>query len=108
MTEYAVDMRQISKKFPLVLANDDVDFTVRQGEIHALVGENGAGKSTLVNILYGLLRPDRGTICINGQAVRLSDPGDAISLGIGMVHQHFMLIPPFTVAENVVLPEFLP
>ncbi len=103
MTEYAVDMRQITKKFPLVLANDDVDFTVRQGEIHALVGENGAGKSTLVNILYGLLRPDRGTIRINGQTVRLSDPGDAINLGIGMVHQHFMLIPPFTVAENVVL-----
>ena len=103
MTEYAVDMRQISKKFPLVLANDDVDFTVRQGEIHALVGENGAGKSTLVNILYGLLRPDGGTIRINAQVVRLSDPGDAINLGIGMVHQHFMLIPPFTVAENVVL-----
>ncbi len=103
MTDYAVDMRQITKKFPLVLANDNVDFTVQQGEIHALVGENGAGKSTLVNILYGLLRPDRGTIRINGQAVRLSDPGDAINLGIGMVHQHFMLIPPFTVAENVVL-----
>ncbi len=103
MTDYAVDMRQITKKFPLVLANDNVDFTVQQGEIHALVGENGAGKSTLVNILYGLLRPDRGTIRINGQAVRLSDPGDAINLGIGMVHQHFMLIPLFTVAENVVL-----
>ena len=103
MTDFAVDMRQITKKFPLVLANDNVDFTVQQGEIHALVGENGAGKSTLVNILYGLLRPDRGTIRINGKAVRLSDPGDAINLGIGMVHQHFMLIPPFTVAENVVL-----
>ncbi len=103
MADYAVDMRQITKKFPLVLANDNVDFTVQQGEIHALVGENGAGKSTLVNILYGLLRPDRGTIRINGQAVRLSDPGDAINLGIGMVHQHFMLIPLFTVAENVVL-----
>ena len=103
MTDFAVDMRQITKKFPLVLANDNVDFTVQQGEIHALVGENGAGKSTLVNILYGLLRPDRGTIRINGQAVRLSDPGDAINLGIGMVHQHFMLIPPFSVAENVVL-----
>jgi simple sugar transport system ATP-binding protein len=103
VADFAVEMRQITKKFPLVLANDNVDFTVQQGEIHALVGENGAGKSTLVNILYGLLRPDRGTIRINGQAVRLSDPGDAINLGIGMVHQHFMLIPPFTVAENVVL-----
>jgi simple sugar transport system ATP-binding protein len=96
-------MRHITKKFPLVLANDEVNFTVQRGEIHALVGENGAGKSTLVNILYGLLRPDRGTILINGQDVQLSDPGDAIELGIGMVHQHFMLIPPFTVAENVVL-----
>ena len=103
MAEYAVDMRHITKKFPLVLANDDVNFIVQQGEIHALVGENGAGKSTLVNILYGLLRPDRGAIFINGQDVQLSDPGDAIGLGIGMVHQHFMLIPPFTVAENVVL-----
>ena len=103
MAEYAVDMRHITKKFPLVLANDDVNFIVQQGEIHALVGENGAGKSTLVNILYGLLRPDGGTIFINGQDVHLSDPGDAIRLGIGMVHQHFMLIPPFTVAENVVL-----
>jgi simple sugar transport system ATP-binding protein len=96
-------MRHITKKFPLVLANDDVNFRVQQGEIHALVGENGAGKSTLVNILYGLLRPDGGTILINGQEVQLSDPGDAIRRGIGMVHQHFMLIPPFTVAENVVL-----
>ena len=103
MTEYAVEMRHITKKFPLVLANDHVDFRVKQGEIHALVGENGAGKSTLVNILYGLLRPDLGTVHINGQAVRFSDPGDAIDQGIGMVHQHFMLIPPFTVAENVIL-----
>ena len=103
MAEYAVEMRHISKKFPLVLANDDVNFSVQSGEIHALVGENGAGKSTLVNILYGLLQPDTGTISINGQDVRFSDPGDAIERGIGMVHQHFMLIPPFTVAENVVL-----
>lgn len=103
MADYAVDMRRITKKFPLVLANDDVNFKVRQGEIHALVGENGAGKSTLVNILYGMLRPDRGNILIDGRDVQLSDPGDAIKLGIGMVHQHFMLIPPFTVAENVVL-----
>ena len=103
MADSAVDMRHITKKFPLVLANDDVNFTVQHGEIHALVGENGAGKSTLVNILYGLLQPDRGTILINGQNVRFSNPGDAIGQGIGMVHQHFMLIPPFTVAENVIL-----
>lgn len=103
MADFAVDMRHITKKFPLVLANDDVNFNVLKGQIHALVGENGAGKSTLVNILYGLLQPDRGTIVIHGQDKKLSDPGDAIRLGIGMVHQHFMLIPPFTVAENVVL-----
>ena len=82
MAEYAVDMRHITKKFPLVLANDDVNLIVQPGEIHALVGENGAGKSTLVNILYGLLQPDKGTIFINGQDVQLSDPGDAIRLGI--------------------------
>jgi len=103
VAEYAVELRHITKKFPLVTANDDVDFSVQQGEIHALVGENGAGKSTLVNILYGLFKPDNGTIRINGREVQFSYPGDAIRLGIGMVHQHFMLIPPFTVAENVVL-----
>jgi len=103
VADFAIDMRHITKKFPLVLANDDVNFTVLPGDIHALVGENGAGKSTLVNILYGLLRPDGGNIFIDGREVQLSDPGDAIRLGIGMVHQHFMLIPPFTVAENVVL-----
>ena len=103
MTEYAVEMHHISKQFPLVLANDDVTFTVQQGEIHALVGENGAGKSTLMNILYGLLRSDSGTMSVNGKTVQFSGPGDAIAHGIGMVHQHFMLIPPLTVAENVVL-----
>jgi simple sugar transport system ATP-binding protein len=103
MAEFAVEMRNITKQFPLVLANDDVTFLVQKGEIHALVGENGAGKSTLMNILYGLLRPDSGTILFNGEEVSLSGPGDAIEYGIGMVHQHFMLIPPLTVAENVVL-----
>ncbi|UCG09552.1 MAG: ABC transporter ATP-binding protein [Desulfobacterales bacterium] len=96
-------MQNICKQFPLVLANDDVTFTVQQGEIHALVGENGAGKSTLMNILYGLLRLDSGRISVNGQVVHFAGPGDAIAHGIGMVHQHFMLIPPLTVAENVVL-----
>lgn len=103
MTELAVEMRNVTKRFPLVTANDDVTFLVEKGEIHALVGENGAGKSTLMNILYGLIRPDSGTISVNGKIIHFSDPGDAIAHGIGMVHQHFMLIPPLTVAENVVL-----
>ena len=103
MVEYAVEMHNISKQFPLVLANDDVTFNVQKGEIHALVGENGAGKSTLMNILYGLLHPDSGTLAVDGKAAHFTGPGDAIARGIGMVHQHFMLIPPLTVAENVVL-----
>ncbi|MBC8246488.1 MAG: ATP-binding cassette domain-containing protein, partial [Deltaproteobacteria bacterium] len=96
-------MRHVTKTFPLVTANDDVTFLVEKGEIHALVGENGAGKSTLMNILYGLLQPDGGTTTVNGKEVHFSGPGDAIAQGIGMVHQHFMLIPVLTVAENVVL-----
>jgi general nucleoside transport system ATP-binding protein len=99
----AVEMRQIVKQFPGVLANDHVDFDVRAGEIHALVGENGAGKSTLMNILYGLIPADSGEILIDGTPVLMHGPRDAISHGIGMVHQHFMLIPVFTVGENVVL-----
>src|SRR5579859_2720217 len=100
---YAVEMRDISKSWPGVVANDQVHLTVRKGEIHALVGENGAGKSTLMNTLYGLVHPDSGEIFINGQHVHIGGPRDAIALGIGMVHQHFMLIPPLTVAENIVL-----
>ena len=103
MAEYAVEMRNITKQFPRVLANDDVTFLVKPGEIHALVGENGAGKSTLMNMLYGLLRPNSGTIAIHGKPVDFDGPGDAIAQGIGMVHQHFMLIPPLTVTENVIL-----
>jgi ABC-type uncharacterized transport system ATPase subunit len=99
----AVEMRGITKAWPGVVANDHVDFSVRTGEIHALVGENGAGKSTLMNILYGLIHPDSGEILINGKPARIGGPRDAISLGIGMVHQHFMLIPVFTVGENVML-----
>ncbi len=102
-TPYAVEMRTITKAWPGVVANDHVNLKVRKGEIHALVGENGAGKSTLMNILYGMIRPDSGEILINGQTVSISGPRDAIHLGIGMVHQHFMLIPPLTVAENIVL-----
>nr|BBH94102.1 sugar ABC transporter ATP-binding protein [Thermogemmatispora argillosa] len=100
---YAVEMREICKAWPGVVANDHVNLRVRRGEIHALVGENGAGKTTLMNILYGLVRPDSGEIYVNGERVHISGPRDAIRLHIGMVHQHFMLIPPLTVAENIVL-----
>src|SRR6202051_4603304 len=99
----AIEMRNITKAWPGVVANDHVNLKVRKGEIHALVGENGAGKSTLMNILYGLVTPDSGEILINGREVHIKGPRDAIRLGIGMVHQHFMLIPPLTVAENIVL-----
>jgi general nucleoside transport system ATP-binding protein len=98
-----LELRGITKQFPGVLANDKVDFELAKGEVHALLGENGAGKSTLVNILYGLYHPDEGEIVLNGKPVRIASPRDAIDLGIGMVHQHFMLIPVMTVAENIVL-----
>ena len=98
-----LEMRGITKRFPGVLANDGVDFTLLNGEIHALLGENGAGKSTLMKILYGLYMADSGHIRVNGQQVEINEPNDALRLGIGMVHQHFMLIPQFTVAENLVL-----
>ena len=100
---YAVEMRGITKQFPGVLANDKVDLAVRAGEIHALVGENGAGKSTLMNVLYGLVHADSGQILIDGKPAHIGGPRDAIAQGIGMVHQHFMLIPVFTVGENVML-----
>ena len=96
-------MRGITKRFPGTLANDKIDLEVRPGEIHALLGENGAGKTTLMNILYGLLTPDEGEILIDGALAVIRDPADAIARGIGMVHQHFMLVPVLTVAENVVL-----
>lgn len=93
----------ITKQFPGVLANDSVNFSVERGEIHVLLGENGAGKTTLMNILYGLASPDSGGIRVNGELVTFSSPNDAIHHGIGMVHQHFMLVPVFTVTENIVL-----
>ncbi len=99
----ALEMRGITKRFPGVVANDRIDLEVRPGEIHALLGENGAGKSTLMNVLYGLIAPDEGEILLDGQQVQLTGPSDAIARGIGMVHQHFMLVPVFTVAENIVL-----
>src|SRR5512135_773868 len=93
----------IVKQFPGVLANDHVDFDVKSGEIHALLGENGAGKSTLVRQLYGLYRPDEGQILINNKEMHFSSPQDAITAGVGMIHQHFMLVPSLTVVENVAL-----
>jgi simple sugar transport system ATP-binding protein len=98
-----LELRGITKQFPGVLANDHVDLDLTRGEVHALLGENGAGKSTLVNILYGLYHPDEGEILMDGKPIRMSSPRDAIDRGIGMVHQHFMLIPVMTVAENIVL-----
>ena len=96
-------MRDIVKRFPGVLANDEVCFDVDAGEVHALLGENGAGKSTLMRQLYGLYQPDEGEILIDGKRLALHSPADAIKAGIGMIHQHFMLVPTLTVAENVAL-----
>ncbi len=103
LVAHAIEMLEISKAFPGVLANDHVTLRVEQGSIHALLGENGAGKSTLMSILFGLSLPDSGTIRIRGQEVRVTDPNVATKAGIGMVHQHFKLVPGFTVAENIVL-----
>ncbi|HAJ38350.1 MAG TPA: heme ABC transporter ATP-binding protein [Chloroflexi bacterium] len=100
---YAVEMHDIVIRFPGVLANDHVNFTLKRGEIHALLGENGAGKSTLMNVLSGLYKPNSGVIKVNGQIVSFNSPRDAIAKGIGMVHQHFMLVPTQTVTENILL-----
>src|SRR5690606_13769679 len=98
-----LELRGITKTFGSFVANDAIDLVVEPGEIHSLLGENGAGKSTLMNVLYGLYRPDGGQILLDDRPVSFSDPGDAMAAGIGMVHQHFMLVPVFTVAENMVL-----
>ncbi|REK64147.1 MAG: heme ABC transporter ATP-binding protein [Brevibacillus sp.] len=98
-----VEMRGITKRFPGIVANDNINLVVKKGEIHALLGENGAGKSTLMNILFGLYQPDEGEILINGKPVNITSPNVANDLGIGMVHQHFMLVETFTVTENIVL-----
>lgn len=103
MAEKLIEMKNITKEFPGVVANDNVSIDIKEGEIHAIVGENGAGKSTLMKILYGLYKPDSGQIYFKGNPVEIKSPLDAIRLGIGMVHQHFMLVPSFTVAENIVL-----
>lgn len=99
----SIEMRGITKRFPGVLASDHVDFDVKSGEVHALLGENGAGKSTLMKILYGMYHADEGQILLNGKPVAIASPTDAINLGIGMIHQHFMLVQTLTVAENVAL-----
>src|SRR5437870_2120584 len=101
--EPLVALRGITKSFPGILANDRVDFDVYPGEVHALLGENGAGKSTLMSVLYGLYKPSEGEIIVDGEPVEIDSPAKAIELGIGMVHQHFMLVPVMTVAENFVL-----
>ena len=101
----ALEMRRITKRYPGVVANNQIDLDVRPGEIHALLGENGAGKTTLMNILYGLAVPDEGDILLDGQVVQITGPSDAIARGITMVHQHFMLVPVLTVAENILLGE---
>jgi len=98
-----LELRGITKRFGDLVANDHIDLVVQPGEIHALLGENGAGKSTLMNVLYGLLQPDAGEILVNDAVGHFRGPGDAIAAGIGMVHQHFMLVPVFSVAENVML-----
>lgn len=100
---YVIEMRHIRKEFPGIVANDDITLQVKQGEIHALLGENGAGKSTLMNILFGLYQPDAGEIVVKGRPVKITSPNVAGELGIGMVHQHFMLVDKFTVTENIIL-----
>ena len=103
MQESIIKLVGITKVFPGVVANDKVNLEIKKGEIHAIVGENGAGKSTLMKIIYGLYQPTSGKVVINGRNLTVSNPQIAIKNGIGMVHQHFMLVPSFTVAENVVL-----
>ena len=101
--QYAIEMLNITKKFPGIIANDNITLQLRKGEIHALLGENGAGKSTLMSVLFGLYQPEEGEIHKDGRKVEIKDPNDANALGIGMVHQHFKLIDVFTVLDNIIL-----
>ena len=103
MSAPTVHLDGITKRFPGVVANDDVDLTVESGTVHALLGENGAGKTTLMNVLYGLYQPTEGTVRVAGEPRTFESPRDAIDAGIGMIHQHFMLVDPMTVTENIVL-----
>ena len=102
-SEYAIEMLHITKRFPGIIANDDITLQLRHGEIHALLGENGAGKSTLMSVLFGLYQAEEGTIKKDGKEVQINDPNDANALGIGMVHQHFKLVECFTVLDNIIL-----
>ena len=104
MENYAVEMLHITKRFPGIIANDDVTIQLRKGEIHALLGENGAGKSTLMSVLFGLYQPEEGEIHVDGKKVEIRNPNDANDLGIGMVHQHFKLVECFSVLDNIILP----
>ena len=101
--DYIIDMRHITKRFPGIVANDDVTLRVKKGEVFALLGENGAGKSTLMSVLFGMYQPDAGKILLRGQEVKFDSSDDAVAAGIGMVHQHFKLVDNFTVAENIVM-----
>ena len=101
--EYVIEMLNIRKEFPGIVANDNITLQLKKGEIHALLGENGAGKSTLMNVLFGLYQPEEGEIRVNGKPVNITNPNIANDLGIGMVHQHFMLVDNFTVTENIIL-----
>ena len=101
--DYIIEMLHITKKFPGIIANDDITIQLKKGEIHALLGENGAGKSTLMSVLFGLYQPEEGIIKVKGQEVKIKGPLDANALGIGMVHQHFKLVHNFTVLQNIVL-----
>ena len=100
---YAIEMLNITKRFPGIIANDNITLQLRKGEIHALLGENGAGKSTLMSVLFGLYQPEEGVIKKDGQVVKINDPNDANRLGIGMVHQHFKLVECFSVLDNIIL-----
>ena len=100
---YMIEMRHITKRFPGLIANDDISLGIKKGEIFALLGENGAGKSTLMSVLFGMYEPDKGEIYIRGEKVKITSPRHATQLGIGMVHQHFRLVSNYTVAENIIL-----
>lgn len=103
MENYIIEMLNITKEFPGIIANDDITLRLKKGEVHALLGENGAGKSTLMSVLFGLYQAEKGEIKKNGETVRINNPNDANNLGIGMVHQHFKLVEIFTVLENIIL-----
>ena len=103
MGEYAIEMLNITKRFPGIIANDNITLQLKKGEIHALLGENGAGKSTLMSVLFGLYQPEEGEIHKDGKKVTINDPNDANDLGIGMVHQHFKLVECFSVLDNIIL-----